>query len=340
MKKKIMVLGLCFVMLVSLCSCGTSEKKKTVVMTVSGTQISSGVFAYYLDEVMSQPEKYGVELSDRQAVIDKATHLCRILTATKLFMQERKVRLATDGKQAAASRTETLWNLYSGYYKSVGVEKTDLIDVVTHEERMMSLLDYYFGAQGIKPVSEQELKERFVELYMGFRAVEGSLMKVNDAGETVPMTEKEKNALKKRFESYAQKINDGETTLDEVNVSYNSSLDLIVTGEIEATLMKKGDPMYAEDFFDKVNSISHTRAAVIESGSKIYLVQRERIATDEGDAFFTYREDVLREMKMSAVEKKTESLANKAECKVKSSRLKKIYDTVLDAKGTVQTSEE
>ncbi len=335
MKKKITALSLCFIMLFTFCSCGKSD----TVMKVSGNEIPAGIFAYYLNEVMSAPEKYGVKESDRQAFIDKAELLCRQYSVTADFMKERKVTLGTGNKQNVATKTETLWNLYGDYYRAAGIQKTDITKVITHEERMMCLLDYYLGEKGLKPVSEDVLKEEFVDIYVGFKAVEGSLSKTNDAGETVEMTEKEKNALRKRFNTYAQRINEEEITIDEANVAYNSSLGLIVTGDVESSLVKKGDPMFAEDFFDRVNSISHTKAAVIESGTKIYLIQRERIATDEGDAFFTYRSEVLKEMKMSAVEKKIISLANDAEVKLKRKKLTETYELLLQIKENSQKSE-
>ena len=336
MKKRILALSLCFVMLFSLCSC----KADNSVMTVSDTEIPSGVFAYYLNEVMSAPEKYDVTDNDRQTIIEKAELLCKGYAVTALFMNERKVTLGTGNKQSVATRTETLWNLYSDYYKSIGIDKTDITKVITHEERKLSLLEYYFGEKGLKPVSEDELKEEFVDIYVGFKAVEGSLTKTNDAGETVEMTEKEKAALKKRFSTYAQRINDGEITIDEANVAYNSSLGLIVTGDVESSIVRSGDPMFAEDFFDKVNSMSHTKAAVIESGTKIYLVQRERIATDEGDAFFTYRTEVLKQMKMASVENKIKALADKAEADVKRRKLEKIYDILEEARAVGEPTEQ
>ena len=57
MKKKITALSLCFIMLFTFCSCGKSD----TVMKVSGNEIPAGIFAYYLNEVMSAPEKYGVK---------------------------------------------------------------------------------------------------------------------------------------------------------------------------------------------------------------------------------------------------------------------------------------
>ena len=61
--------------------------------------------------------------------------------------------------------------------------------------------------------------------------------------------------------------------------------------------------MYDDDFFAKMSTISHGRAAIVKTGSSIYVVQRSTIATSDEDAFAVYRTDVLNEMKMPAVEK-------------------------------------
>lgn len=324
MKRKITALCLLVILLCSLTAC----TNKNTVMTVSSQEISSGVFAYYLDKVMSEPKEYGVKEEAKENFLSAAENLCKKYACAISLMAEEGVSLNTQRKQAVSTEVESLWSLYSAYYGSIGVEKTDLTKVITHEYRMKQLVDCYYGAEGKKPVSEDELKEEFVDLYVGFKAVAADLTKTNDMGETVNLTENEKTKLKKQFSSYAEKINNGDSSLDEVNISYNDSLGLITTEDPELIMVKKGDPMYTDDFFQKVLDVSHGRAAVIEDGKTLYLIQRLKIATDDGDAFSEYRSEVLEEMKMPSVEKKINNLAKKAESDMKESKLDKIYDTI------------
>lgn len=338
MKRRIFAFCLLIIMLLSFAAC-TSNKS---VITVSGQDINEGVFIYYLDKVMSNPAQYGVKEETKENLISAAELLCKKYGSAIAFMNENGIVISTQRKQAVATQVENLWSLYSAYYKSVGVEKTELTKVITHEYRMKQLVDYYFGADGRNPVSDSDLKEEFVDLYVGFRAVAADLTKVNDMGETIDLTEKEKTALKKSFSSYAQKINDGDSTIEEVNISYNDSLGLITTEEPEMSLVKKGDPMYGDGFFEKVMDVSHGRATVIEDGKTLYLIQRQKIATTDEDAFAQYRTEVLETVKMPSVEKKINKLAKQAECEFKESKLERIYEKLSEmrmAKSPQETTE-
>jgi len=153
-----------------------------------------------------------------------------------------------------------------------------------------------------------DLKERFVDMYVGFKAIEGSLTKINDKGETVSLTENEIKEKEELFSSMAKSINEGTATIDELNAEYNDSLGIIVTSPLSVLLTKEGDPMYEDDFFDTVNGISHGKAKAVKSGDSIYVIERQTIATDDEDAFMTYRSEVLQDMRMGKIEKKLKSL--------------------------------
>ncbi len=326
MKRKLTALCLAVILLFSLSACGNSR----TVMTVSQIEIPEGVFAYYLDRVMSAPEEYEVEDEGQESLISASELLCRKYASAIILMQEKGVILDTQRKQAVATDTENRWNLFGEYYKSIGVEKTDLTKVITHEYRMKQLVDYFYGEKGQKPVLETELKEKFVDLYVGFKAISASLTKLNDSGERAELSSSEKEKIKNKFISYASKINSGDSTIDEINISYNDSMGLITTEGLETTVVKKGSAVYSDEFYKKVFALSHNRAAVIEDGNTLYLVQRMKIATTEEDAFVQYRSDVLEEMRMPSIEKRIDSVVKKSDYETKNGKITRIYSNLTD----------
>ncbi len=328
MVKRLTALCLMITVLLSLAACSKGDK----AVTVNETEIGEGVFTYYLQKVMSEPEKYDVKEKTQESCISAAVKLCSKYAVTEEFMKTEGITLSNQLKQSAATEVEALWSLYGAYYESVGVKKTDITKVITHENRMKQLVDYYYGAEGKSPVKEMDLKEEFVDLYVGFKAIAADLTRLNDAGETVDLTEKEKAALKKKLNSYAEKINNGTATVDEVNVSYNDSIGLITTENLETVLIKKGDPMYGDGFFETIEDMSHGRARVIEDGNRLYLVQRQKIATTDEDAFYQYRSEVLEEIKMPEIEKKINKLVKEAETDVKQRRTVRIYGLIEETK--------
>lgn len=292
--KKVLSLFLSLIILAfTLTCCGESS---SYAMTIDGVGIKEGVYAYYLDKAEADGKK-GEELAEA------ALQSCKEFAAAEKLMEEKGISVRTYFKRRTAEDTENIWSLFGEYYKKLGISKQDINAVTFHEYRKKELLHYYYGTDGIKPVSQDDLKEEFVDLYVGFKAIEGKLTKTDNMGNTTELTEKDLSDIEKTFASMASKINNGSATIDELNEEYNDSLDLIVTNSLPVILSKDGDPMYDDGFFKKVMDIPHGFARVIKSGSSIYVIERVTIATTDEDAFVEYSSDVLESMKMSSIEK-------------------------------------
>ena len=305
MKKLVALLSLVLIFF-TFASCG----KGRYPLIFENHTVSEGLYNYYRDKVSSSPEKYGAKADDKDSINSAAMQCCKEYLAAIKLMENEGLVLGSEFKRLAAENTEDIWSLFSDYYNSIGVTKQDITRVQT---RLLQLLDHFYGAEGKDPVKEIDLKERFVDMYVGFKAIEGSLTRTNDKGETVPLTEKEINEMVKLFSSMAADINEGTATIDELNAEYNDSLGIIVTSPLSVLLVKEGDPMYDDDFFEKVSSISHGKARAVRSGDYIYVIERQTIATDDEDAFMTYRSEVLQDMRMGKIEKKLRQLMEKME---------------------------
>lgn len=299
--RKLIALLLLAVTLLTFSAC--SKKSEYPFACDKGT-VSIGLYNYYLDKVISSPEDYSAKKDDRESIANAAKSLCLEYLAAIKLMEKEGIVLKSEFKRIAADNTENLWGLFSSYYKSIGVTKPDITMAQTHESRLLELLDHFYGAGGKNPVSEADLKEKFVDIYVGFKAIEGSLTRVNDKGETVELTKKELQETQKLFNKMAERINNGSATIDELNIQYNDSLDIIVTAPLSVLITKKGDPMYDGEFFNRVASVPHGKAKVIKSGSSIYVIERQTIATEDEDAFMNYRSEILQKMRMPKIREK------------------------------------
>ncbi|MBQ7295341.1 MAG: hypothetical protein IJW86_04025 [Clostridia bacterium] len=277
-----------------LSSCGSNKAD----VKIGGEKIPVGVYNYFYARTPEDSE-------DRTA---SAEYLCKKYIAAEHLMGKEGISLSTNLKREAAEETEKLWSLFSAYYESIDVSKQDIAKIKTYEMSKKALLNFYYGAGGRGEVSEDKLREEFAKTYVGFKAVEASFIKQDTIGESVEMAESEKKALRSTFKTMAKKVNGGED-IDSVNESYNESLGLIVTQPLSLNVIKADDPLYGEDFFSEVAELSYGKAAVIESGSSIYMLERVRIDRDD-ETFVLYAEDVLEDMKMASVEKKIEKIMN------------------------------
>ena len=328
MKKRITAVSLVIIlMLLTFSGCG----KGSAFLTVGEEKLTEGLFAYYLDRVVSYPGDYGIEAGDEKAAISAAAECCKQYVASDAFLKENSLSLTTEGKRAVAAQVETLWNLYRTHYIEKGIAKPDLTLAVTHEYRLKRIVDYYYGADGLEPIDEDELKEEFVDLYVGFRVIAVPFSKVNNLGETVKMSEAEKKKLLETFRTYRSEINEGNATIDEINVRYNETQDIIVTESLEINLVKIGDPMYTKEFYETLGEISHTKAGLIDCGTVLYLVQREKIATTEEDEFYRYRTELIEELKLDEIKEKIAERGAKLSHSIDEDRASELYGRIYDS---------
>lgn len=306
--KKLISLMAALIILFTLTSC----TKETAYPYKSGSDtVSCGVFSYYYHKVAASPRDYSAKKDDKESILAATELCCKEYLAAIRLMEKEGIVSGVDFKRLAAENTENQWGMFSSYYESIGVTKQDITRIELHESRLLQLLDHFYGAEGERPVEDMELKEEFVDMYVGFKAIEGSLTKENEKGETVSLTQEEEEAVREQFSRMAERINQGDGTIDEINTEYNDSQGIIVTLPLEILLMKDGDAMYDDDFFEAVSQISHGRAGTVVSGSSIYVIERATIATDDEDAFMLYRSEVLEHMRMPSVKKKLTSLIKK-----------------------------
>lgn len=327
MKKRLLFAPLLFALVFVFAFSGCTSYRDCP-LEIDGAYIPPGVYCYYLDLVLSSPKKYGAKKDDRESVMSAAETLCKNYVAAQSYALQNKITLEQDLKSEASSEADGKKALFGAYYQKIGVSKADLYKVCLSEKYKKEIVRRYFGAGGKKEVSTDKLKEKFVELYVGFKAIEAPLTKVNTKGETGPLSSREKADLEEEFEKMAKRLNSG-ADIDSVNESYCKKMNLVATQKLEINVISKSSSLYDEDFFEKIEAVPHGSAAVIESGSWLYLVERFTIATNDDDAFEQYRSEVLESLKMPWVEKTIASAASKYNVTTREKRAKKLFEIVL-----------
>ena len=310
MKKYMVLAVLLLAVLFSFSAC-TGEGYPLAVDT---ERISAGVYTYYYAETGSA---------------EAAVESCKQDIAARQLMEKEGIALSANYKRIVADEADSMWSVFSAYYESIGVSKQDITQGLTAEYNKKELLDYYFGENGKKPVSADKIKKEFDKTYVGFKAIEASYLKLTDMGDSVSLSDEEKKSLKNRFEAMAKNINNGSMTINSANKSYNESIGIIVTQNPETALIKDDDVLYSDDFFEKVSELKEGQAGVIESGSSIYLIQRQNITSDEDGFVFMYRAEILEKLKMAELEKKIADVAKDMEVKINKSLCKEIEEKMV-----------
>ena len=127
----------------------------------------------------------------------------------------------------------------------------------------------------------------------------------------------------------AKSINSSLMTINDANKIYNESIGIIVTQNPETALMKQGDVLYGDSFFKEVSKLKKGEAAVIESGSRVFLLQRQVITNDDDGFVFIYRSEMLESLKMKDLNKKLSEIADTLEVKINKRLCKEIAEKTL-----------
>lgn len=283
------ILSLC--LLLCLASCGKDKSK----VKVGEYEVPIGVYNYYYDTVKDNDDPEG-----------DAVKKCESYIGVNLLMEKLGLNLSTTRKSEGAEKAEKQWGMFASYYEGIGVTKQDINKIMTNEMGKIELLHYYYGTGGKKEVGETQLRKELDKTYVGFKAIEAELYKLNDIGESVELSSREKSALKKELTAIAARVNSGADP-DSENVTYNEKRGLIVTQQLSLNIIKEDDPLYSDEFFKAVSKLSYGEAAVIECAGKLYMLQRQRIDNND-EVFALYADKVLEGMKMGEVEKMLEKM--------------------------------
>lgn len=324
MKKKILAIFLCALcILLTFCGCGST---KNYALSIEGTKITKGIYTFYLGNVLANPDAFG--LSDEAFEEDAhgaAKNLVKKYIAVNTMADELGIVLSYSAKADVATETDNRWNLFSSHYEKAGISKQDLYKTITSEAYKTALLEYYYGENSkIEPVSAKKLKKAFTEKYIGVKIIAAPLTTTDTLGNTVPLDDIEMKNTRSTFENLRKRADNG-TDINTLYTSYNSDKDLIGTESLETYVFTKNDTQYGSDFFSKVSKLGYEKATVIEFDNTIYLFYRVDITGEEYDYFFTYKNDILADLKLNQLNKKIDERASTLTAESYSDKTSEIY---------------
>lgn len=277
MMKKVVSLILVAVMVFGLASCTASKVK------VNGTKIDNEIYAYF--EAHTEKNEDG-EVSE-EIILKKISKYVAINSE----FASRGLVLDSSIKSEVSAHVNDLWHLYSSYYEENGISKQTIYKIELSNAYENALLADYYGEDGDKPVTEEEIKKYFGENYAAIRFVTGYLFNVDDNGAATPMTDAEKTKLTNSFKSVAEMITDG-TSIEEAVGSLGENT------EVRSTVVNAfSDGTFPEGFWNLVKGIEKDKTEVITVGDYIFLVNRVDIFSEEYGYYSQYRTNCLKQMK-------------------------------------------
>ena len=278
--KRIISVLIAALILLSAAGCTSA---KTTALIISGTEIDSEIFTYYLDRVIQRPTDYGLAEHPekkllKQAVIDE----CKKYVAINTSFRDKGLSLSSADKVEISQNVNNFWIRFESHYNEIGVSKQTLYKIEESKACEKALLNFYYSDKGVSPVGEDQIKAYFNENYVAVRLVTGYLFNVDENGASVPMTDDQKNNLVNSFSSVATMVNSGS--------SLEESVSSLGTGtEIRDSLIHAKDSGTLPDgFFSATKAIETGKAAAISLGDYIFLVQRIDVFNEEFGFYSQY----------------------------------------------------
>lgn len=321
--KRIAALAAAALMSVSLTACGdTSWVYKSGESTVT-----SGVYLGYLTQgylAGKSSSNYDSEIKNiwkqqisgksyKDFVNDYAAEACKRYIAIEQKFDELGLELTEEDQSSIETQTYYLWSLYGmeQYYQPNGTSKASFTKMVTSGIKEEKIFEAYYGEGGFEEVDKDTLIEELLDNYADINYFEMSF--ANDDGSV--MTNAEIEDLKAKAEGYAERINSGEATLNEVMTEYE---DEIAKAEAEAneeeftatdpatiekdedtkSLISKDSTSPSEDFVTAVfEDIETGKATVITIDTSYYVVVKYDINDDLDNNLELARSTILNELK-------------------------------------------
>lgn len=317
MKRIISALLVCVIAVLSLTGCTQSSKE---VLNIGGAEISSGTYTYFLNYAAHHPEKEGVSPQEQ------AIEMCKEYVAVNTLFRNNGYKLSSGTKKNVSVEANAQWRIFENYYENIGVNKQEFIAVSEYYAKRAELLRRYYGADGLYPVPENELKDYFSQHFVVFQSVSGYFTTTDENGNSVNLNEEQSNALRNQFKTMADRINGG-APMEEVSAEYLAAQSGSQQSDEEqdsllAVVLEDNDTNYPEGFYAQIAAMKNNEVKVIELGQYIFLVKRADAFEGESSYFADSQDRCLEAMKSEDLKNIVSEEISKYEIKQKKSKLK------------------
>ncbi len=276
--------GLTALSLVAVC---TGCKNITTAMTIGDYVVPAGVYLYYLNtaynNALSQlkEEHEDLDTEDTEAVKastlegkdvrtwceDKAVEYCADFVATETKFEELGLSLDATTNASIDSMMDYYWASYEETMTANGISQESFKKVMISSYKSQEIFDYYYAVGGEEGVTEDELKDYYIENNIRAQYVvfdlhdgEGNLLKSDD-----------KAKMKKLVEDYQKRADN----------AYKSGGAEAVMSEMDAI---------QEDYALYKESVAAEESAAAETATEEDTVIEETVAAQNAPRFVTMEE--------------------------------------------------
>ena len=298
--RKIAAAGLSVALSASMFGCtpaiGAGSKN---AMTIDGYDVPAGLFIYYTLQgygeaaseyqnkngsapTVDDVKKTNIDSTDSTDWIqNKATKYCKDFVAVQREFELIGGELTDDEKDEAVEMAEYYYSLDPSLEENgVGMETMKLMAESSYKEK--KIFQHYYGFDGEKGCSEDELKEYFNDNFARVKYVSISLLDAD--GNKV--TADQERSLRKKAEDYAKQINDKAREIDKmhevdaVQQKHDEYVESLQTTLAAPTVGEETTTTVAETTTESTESTTTTT----DQFANEYIIQKNMTTTASADS--------------------------------------------------------
>jgi len=281
--KRAAVLILTVLMIFSFASC-SSEKKTALV--ISGTEIDSEIFTYYLDKVLQRPLDYGLSENPKKSELkESAISECKRYLLSNTNFLNKGLSLSSSEKTEISQTVNDYWLRFENHYKNIGVSKQTLTKIFTSQAYRDALFSAEFDKGTDDAEAEAILQNYFYENYISFRTVCAYYTTASGSA----MTQLEKNQLLDSIRTLAANAGTDIEKFAEnaLNAGYTLS---------SSVLLKKGAEGYPDGFYEKVSAQNDNTVQVLTYDECVFIVWKENLKDKGESVYVNYRSACINDL--------------------------------------------
>ena len=340
MIKRVAALVLSMVLLLTVVAC---HQPNETVLKVGEVEIPAGLYlAFQMDSFSTFTTNVQSTLTSSQTmntveealsysyeeknsvdwIRNETVEAAKEYAAINMMFKEYGLEITEEDETNLADWVDYYWSEdyqnSKAYYEPNGVSKETFTELMRNSTRETKVFSYYYGKDGVEPVSDDAILEGFKEHYVLVNVLPIAKTTTDSSGNSTALSEDELAAAKAKLEGYAERMNKGRASFVNVVEEYNRETDPEYTmpaaqeGSSEkypyATALTAADSEANFKMFDELRDkegFAYNKAYVVEDDGYYYLGQMLDITTDtfytQGE---TYRENVLYALKGEDFEKK------------------------------------
>lgn len=292
--KKFTALLLAVLLIFSLAACGNSKK---TALVISGTEIDSEIFTYYLDKVMGRPIEYDLPENPKKAELKEAAiDQCKKYLAANTAFRDMELSLTSSEKVEIAQTVNDYWLRFENHYNSIGISKQTLTKILTAKAYEDAVFAAKYDKGTANAGEEAILQNYFYDNYISFRNV---CAYFTSADGSTPLTQLEKNKLVESINLLAENAGTDIEKFGEAVQTAGYSLS-------DSVLLKKGAEGYPTGFFEKVAAQKDGTVQVITYDECIFIVWKENLREKGESVYANYRSVCINDIYAGKAETETD----------------------------------